>query len=164
MSRASLEDRAKGAERAPLRLDITKILEILPHRYPCVLVDRVTDVVAGASARGHKMVTYSELWSPGHYPHNPVMPGLLVLESLAQLAAILAFVSEPFDPRRSQLYLLGIDKAKLRHRVVPGDRLDLTVEVLQHRTNAWKFAAEATVDETLCARAELLASVVDRID
>jgi 3-hydroxyacyl-[acyl-carrier-protein] dehydratase len=151
-------------ERAPVRLDISKILEILPQRYPFVLVDRVTDVIAGESARGHKMVTHGELWSPGHFPRSPVMPGLLVLEALAQLAGILAYVSEPFDPSRSQLYLLGIDKAKLRHRVIPGDRLDLAVSVAQHRSNTWKFDAEATVDDTLCARAEFMASVVDRND
>ena len=158
--RAGQGDRA---ERAPVRLEISRILEILPHRFPCML-DRVTDVVAGVSICGHKMVTYGEFWCAGQSPRTPVMPGILVIEALAQIASILAYVTEPFDPTRSQLYLLGVDKAKLRHRVVPGDRLDMVAEVSQHRSNTWKFSAEATVDDTLCAQTDLLASVVDRDD
>ncbi len=156
--RAGQGDRA---ERAPVRLETGRILEILPHRFPCLL-DRVTDVVAGEAICGQKMVTFGEFWCTGSFPHTPVMPGILVIEALVQIASVLAYVSEPFDPTRSQLYLLGIDKAKLRHRVIPGDRLDLTASVVQHRSNTWKFSAEATVDNTLCAQAELLASVIDR--
>lgn len=148
------------AERAPVRLEISRILEILPHRFPCLL-DRVTDVVAGESIHGLKMVTYGEFWCTG-VSRTPNMPGVLVIEALAQIASVLAYVSEPFDPTRSQVYLLGIDKAKLRHRVIPGDRLDLFAQVVQHRSNTWKFSAEATVDDTLCAQTDLLASVVDR--
>jgi 3-hydroxyacyl-[acyl-carrier-protein] dehydratase len=150
-------------ERAPVRLEIARILEILPYRVP-YLLDRVTDVVAGELIRGHKMVTTGEFWCPSQFPRAPAMPGVLIIEAMAQLVSILAYVSEPFDPSRSQLYLLGIDKAKLRHRVVPGDRLDLFAQVSQHRSNTWKFSAEATVDDTLCAQADLLASVVDRDD
>ncbi len=154
---------AGRVEHAFVRLEIARILEILPHRIP-YLLDRVTDVVAGVSIRGHKMVTQGEFWCPVQFPRTPIMPGVLIIEALAQLVSILAYVSEPFDPSRSQLYLLGIDKAKLRHRVIPGDKLDLFAEVSQHRSNTWKFSAEATVDDTLCAQADLLASVVDRDD
>jgi len=107
------------------------------------------------------MVTFGEFWCPKQILHTPAMPGVLIIEALTQLVSILAYVSEPFDPSRSQLYLLGIAKAKFRHRVIPGDQLDLRAQVSQHRSNTWKFAAEATVNDTLCAQADLLASVVD---
>ncbi len=148
--------------RPTVTLDIPRILEILPHRYPFVLVDRVTDVVPFESARGLKMVSFNEPWASGHFPGRPILPGVLILEALSQLGAILAYVSEPFDPGRSLLYFLGIERAKFRHTVVPGDRLDLLIEVVQHGSNTWKLRGEATVEGTLCAQAELIASVTDR--
>lgn len=90
------------------------------------------------------------------------MPGVLVLESMAQIGGLLAYASEPFDASNSLMYFLGIDKAKFRRPVIPGDRLNLEVTVLHHRTNVWKFKGEAFVDGTLCAQGELLASVVDK--
>ena len=148
--------------RRGVRLHIPKILEILPHRYPFVMVDRVTELVSGEHIRGHKCVSANEPWCQGHFPGQPVFPGTLIIESLAQLSAVLAYASEPFDVSRSVMYFLGLDKVKFRNTVVPGDRLDLRVEVVQHRTNTWKFTGEATVDGLLAANAELLASVVDR--
>ncbi len=148
--------------RKSVKLEIKKILEILPHRYPFVLVDRVTDIVAGESIRGHKMVSANEPWCQGHFPDRPIMPGVLIIEALAQIGGILAYASEPFDASTSLMYFLGIDKAKFRHTVTPGDRLDLYVEVVQHRSNTWKLRGEATVEGTLCAQGELLASIVDR--
>ena len=143
-------------------LDIEKILEILPHRWPFIMVDRVTDVVPNEHIRGHKSVSMNEPWFLGHFPKHPIMPGVLVIEALAQIGGILAYASEPFDPATSLLYFLGIDKAKFRRPVIPGDRLDLEVHVIHHRTNVWKLRGEASVDGTLCAQGELLASVVDR--
>jgi 3-hydroxyacyl-[acyl-carrier-protein] dehydratase len=143
-------------------LDIQKILEILPHRYPFVLVDRVLEIESGKRIRGFKMVSYNEPWATGHFPGRPIMPGVLIIEALAQIGGILAYASEPFDSSSSLMYFLGIDKAKFRHTVTPGDRLDLEVEVLHHRTNVWKLRGDATVDGTLCAQGELLASIVDR--
>ncbi len=143
-------------------LEIDRILQILPHRYPFVLVDRVNDVTPFKRIRGHKSVSMNEPWFLGHFPSRPIMPGVLILEALAQLGGILAYASEPFDPQGSLMYFLGIDKAKFRRPVIPGDRLDLDVSVVQHRTNVWKFRGEALVDGTLCAQGELLASVVDR--
>ena len=143
-------------------LDIDRILQILPHRWPFVMVDRVSELVPNELIRGHKCVTMNEPWFQGHFPQNPVMPGVLVIEALAQIGGILAYASEPFDASSSLLYFLGIDKAKFRRPVVPGDRLDLEVKVIQHRTNVWKLQGEASVDGTLCAQGELLASVVDR--
>jgi 3-hydroxyacyl-[acyl-carrier-protein] dehydratase len=143
-------------------LDIDRILQILPHRWPFVMVDRVTELVPNEVIRGHKCVSMNEPWFLGHFPRNPIMPGVLVIEALAQIGGILAYASEPFDEATSLLYFLGIDKAKFRRPVVPGDRLDLEVSVMQHRTNVWKLKGEASVDGTLCASSELLASVVDR--
>lgn len=149
-------------DKPPLQLDIVQILQILPHRYPLVMVDRVTEVDPGKSILGHKSVAYNEPWFPGHFPQRPIMPGVLILECLAQIGGILAYASEPFDPSANLMYFLAIDKAKFRHTVVPGDRLDLRCDVLHHRSNVWKFKGQATVEGKLCAEGELLASIVDR--
>ena len=143
-------------------LDIERILTILPHRWPFVMVDRVTEIKPGERIRGHKCVTFNEPWFPGHFPSRPIMPGVLILECLAQIGGLLAYATEPFDASNSLMYFLGIDKAKFRRPVTPGDRLDLEVSILHHRTNVFKLKGEASVDGTLCAHAELLASVVDR--
>jgi 3-hydroxyacyl-[acyl-carrier-protein] dehydratase len=148
----------------PTTIDIDRILQILPHRWPFVLVDRVTEVVAHERIVGHKCVSMNEPWFLGHYPMRPIMPGVLILEALAQIGGLLAYASEPFDAQSSLMYFLGIDKAKFRRPVTPGDRLDLEVSVLHHRTNVWKLKGEAFVEGTLCAQGELLASVVDRVD
>jgi 3-hydroxyacyl-[acyl-carrier-protein] dehydratase len=151
-----------NARGKSVKIEIPKILEILPHRYPFVLVDRVTEIVPGELIRGHKMVSYNEPWCQGHFPGHPIMPGVLIIEALAQIGGILAYASDPFDSSSSLMYFLGIDKAKFRNTVTPGDRLDLEVRVLHHRSNVWKLKGEATVDGTLCASGELLASIVDR--
>ncbi len=143
-------------------VDIERILQILPHRWPFVLVDRVTEIVENERIRGHKCVSMGELWFQGHFPGRPIMPGVLILEALTQLGGILAYASDPFDASSSLMYFLGIDKAKFRRVVTPGDRLDLEVTVIHHRTNVWKLRGEASVDGTLCAQGDLLASVVPR--
>jgi 3-hydroxyacyl-[acyl-carrier-protein] dehydratase len=144
------------------RIDIHQILSILPHRYPFVMVDRVTSITPGKTIVGHKCVAYNEPWFPGHFPGRPIMPGVLILEALAQIGGILAYASDPFDASRSLMFFLGIDKAKFRRPVEPGDKLELRAEILQRRSNVWRFRGEASVDGTLSAEAELLASVVDR--
>jgi len=146
----------------PGQIDIHRILTILPHRFPFVMVDRVTEIVPQKSIRGLKAVAYNEPWFQGHFPGRPIMPGVLIIESLAQIGGILAYASDPFDTANHLMFFLGIDKAKFRHTVEPGDRLDLHVEVMQHRTNVWKLRGEASVDGATCAEAELLASIVDR--
>ena len=147
---------------AQTTIDIERILQILPHRWPFVLVDRVTEIVENERIRGVKCVSMGEPWCQGHFPSRPIMPGVLILEALAQLGGILAYATDPFDSTQAAMYFLGIDKAKFRRPVTPGDKLDLEVSVIHHRTNVWKLKGEASVDGTLCAQGELLASVVDR--
>jgi 3-hydroxyacyl-[acyl-carrier-protein] dehydratase len=148
--------------KPPTTIEIDRILQILPHRWPFVMVDRVTDVVPRERIVGHKCVTMGEPWAQGHFPARPIFPGVLIIEALAQIGGILAYASEPFDASSSLMYFLGIDKAKFRRIVIPGDRLDLEVSVIHHRSNVWKLRGEASVEGTLCAQGELLASVVPR--
>jgi 3-hydroxyacyl-[acyl-carrier-protein] dehydratase len=133
----------------PVSLEISKILNILPHRYPFVMVDRVTEAVPGKYIRGHKCVSFNEPFFQGHFPQRPIMPGVLILEALAQIGGILAYVSEPFDAKNNIMFFLGIG-------------MDLHVEVMHHRSNTWKFAGEVLVEGTLCTEGEFLASIVDR--
>jgi 3-hydroxyacyl-[acyl-carrier-protein] dehydratase len=144
----------------PTQIDIHRILQVLPLRHPMVLVDRVTELVPSQHIRGHKCVSYSEPWFQGQ--QRPVLPGMLILEALSQIGAILAYASEPFDPSNNLMYFLGLDKVKFRKTAGPGDRLDLFCEVVHHRMNVWKLRGEASVEGTLCAQGELLASVIDR--
>lgn len=146
----------------PTQLDITRILQILPHRHPMVMVDRVTELVPNQRIRGHKCVSYNEPWFGGHFPSRPILPGVMILEALSQIGGILAYASEPFDPSTNVMYFLGIDKVKFRKPVIPGDKLDLSCEVVHHGSNVWKLRGEASVDGTLCAQGELLATIVDR--
>ncbi|AKF08249.1 3-hydroxyacyl-ACP dehydratase FabZ [Sandaracinus amylolyticus] len=145
-----------------MELDVERILRILPHRSPFLLLDRVTELSPRKSARGLKCVTYNEPFFPGHFPGQPIFPSVLIVESMSQLLAVLVYASEPFDPGQKVLYFLGFDGAKFRRPVVPGDRMVLDVEITQRRSNIWKAHATATVDGNLCAQAELLAALTDR--
>ena len=109
-------------------------------------------------------MTYTEPFFPGHFPGRPIFPGVLILEALAQLVGVLAYASEPFDSSQKIMYFMGIDRARFRTAVVPGDRMVLDVEVIQRKSNIWKCSGTARVDEALCAEAELLAAIVDRED
>lgn len=144
--------------------DLAQILRILPHRAPFVLLDRVLDLQPRSSARALKCVTYNEPFFPGHFPGRPIFPGVLILEALAQLVAVLAYASEPFDSNVKIMYFMGIDKARFRTPVVPGDRMVLEVEVMHRKSNIWKCRGKASVDEALCAEGELLTAIVDRDD
>jgi 3-hydroxyacyl-[acyl-carrier-protein] dehydratase len=144
--------------------DLAQILRILPHRAPFVLLDRIVDIQPRRSARALKCVTYNEPFFPGHFPGNPIFPGVLILEALAQLVSVLAYASEPFDTNHKRVYFMGIDRARFRTPVIPGDRMVLEVELLQRKQNIWKCSAAASVDDALCAEAELLAAIVDRDD
>lgn len=143
-------------------MDIVEIQGLLPHRYPFLLIDRVVEWVAGESLTAFKNVSANEPFFNGHFPGHPVMPGVLILEALAQASAILAYKSEGMDPTRKVTYLMGIDKARFRKPVVPGDRLQLSVEVLRHKGMIWKQRGIATVDGARVAEGEFLATVVDK--
>jgi len=140
-------------------IEVRDILKILPHRYPMVMVDRVTEVIPGERITGHKCVAYNEPWFQGHFPAHPLMPGVLIVEAMVQIGGILAHASDPSQLPDKIVLFLGIDKARFRKPVVPGDRLDLTAVVLQRRGAVWKLKGEARVDGHLCAEAEMLAQV-----
>ncbi len=140
-----------------ISLDIHQILEHLPHRYPMLLVDRVLECEAGKSIKALKNVTINEPFFPGHYPHSPVMPGVLVIEALAQAAAILSFVTMDTKPNDQSMYhFVGIDNARFKKPVLPGDQMILDVTLTRSLRGMWKYAAKATVDGHLCAEAELM--------
>jgi 3-hydroxyacyl-[acyl-carrier-protein] dehydratase len=141
-------------------MDIHQILEYLPHRYPILLVDRVLDVVPGERITALKNVSVNEPFFPGHYPHHPVMPGVLIVEALAQTAAILSFKTlggKPDD--KSVYYFVGIDGARFKRPVTPGDQLTLEVSIAANKRGLWKFAGVAKVDGAVAAEAELMCTV-----
>ncbi|HKT31977.1 MAG TPA: 3-hydroxyacyl-ACP dehydratase FabZ [Gammaproteobacteria bacterium] len=138
-------------------LDIHAILRQLPHRYPFLLVDRVLECVPGKRLVAVKNVTINEPFFPGHFPHRPVMPGVLILEALAQATGLLAFASLGHAPRANELYyFVGIDKARFKKPVEPGDQVLLKVEYLWDKRGVWKFDTHAEVDGQLVAAAELM--------
>ncbi len=141
-------------------MDIHQILEYLPHRYPFLLVDRVLEVVPGERITALKNVTVNEPFFPGHYPHHPVMPGVLMIEALAQTAAILSFKTMGGKPDdKSVYYFVGIDGARFKRPVGPGDQLVMEVSIVANKRGIWKFAAVAKVDGNVAAEAELMCTV-----
>ncbi len=138
-------------------LDIYDILKRLPHRYPFLLVDRVLELVPGKSIRALKNVTYNEPFFPGHFPHRPVMPGVMIIEALAQTAGILAFVTAGVVPTEStRFYFAGIDKARFRRPVEPGDQLLLSAQLDRNLRGIWRLSVLAMVGEAEAAAAELM--------
>lgn len=138
-------------------MDIHEILKFLPHRYPIILVDRVVELEAGKRIVALKNVTINEPVFTGHFPHYPVMPGVLIIESLAQAAAILSFVSMSKKPDPDSVYYFaGIDGARFKRPVGPGDQMRLEVEILREMRGLVKFGARALVDGQVAAEAELL--------
>ena len=141
-------------------MDIHKILEYLPHRYPFLLIDRVLELVQGEKIRALKNVTINEPFFPGHYPHHPVMPGVLVIEAMAQASAILGFQTLTSRPdEKSVYYFVGIDGARFKRPVGPGDQLILDVSLLLTKRGLSKFSARASVDGLTVAEAELMCTV-----
>ncbi|MEW6416911.1 MAG: 3-hydroxyacyl-ACP dehydratase FabZ [Nitrospirota bacterium] len=141
-------------------MNIKEIQELLPHRYPFLLVDRIIEIELGVKVVGIKNVTINEEFFQGHFPGHPIMPGVLIIEAMAQVAGILAFRSGANVGK--SVYFMSIEKAKFRKPVVPGDQLRLEVNVLQHRGNVWKFSGNAVVEEKVAAEAEFTAMVTDK--
>ena len=151
-------------ESAPLvglTLDVNKIAELLPHRYPFLLIDRVLELDIGKRVRALKNVTVNEPFFNGHFPGKPVMPGVLMIEALAQAAAVLAYTSQPkaADGKPQIVYLAGVDNARFKRIVIPGDQLILEVVLDRIVRNIGKFTCRATVEGKLAVEATLIASL-----
>jgi len=143
-------------------MDIKTVLERLPHRYPFLLIDRVLECEVGKRILALKNVTINEPFFPGHFPHHPIMPGVMLIEAMAQAAAILAFESSKLRPDdKSVVYFLGIDEARFKSPVVPGDQLMLEARIERHLKGVWRFAAEARVGERLAAVAKMMCTLRD---
>ncbi len=143
-------------------MDVKEIQKLLAHRYPFLLVDRVLEIELGKKLVGFKNVTINEEFFQGHFPGHPVMPGVLILEALAQACALLAYKSSGLNPEDLVIYLMAIDNAKFRKPVVPGDRLTLTAEVVRVKGVIWKQRGVATVDGAVVAEADFLATAVKK--
>jgi UDP-3-O-[3-hydroxymyristoyl] N-acetylglucosamine deacetylase/3-hydroxyacyl-[acyl-carrier-protein] dehydratase len=151
----------RRAGRPAEEWDITAIMDIMPHRYPFLLVDRITRIEEGQSIEGVKNVTINEPFFQGHFPGHPIMPAVLILEAMAQVGGLLLLNSVD-DPAGKLMYFMGIDAARFRRPVVPGDQLRFVLKLLKLRSGTSKMRGEAFVDDQLVAEAELLATVVDR--
>jgi 3-hydroxyacyl-[acyl-carrier-protein] dehydratase len=140
-------------------IDILKLMKLLPHRYPFLLVDRIINIDGDTSGIGIKNVTMNEPHFQGHFPEQPVMPGVLIIEAMAQTAGAIC-INTVADGKPSLVYFMTIDNAKFRRPVVPGDRLEIHVRKLKKRGNIWRFACEAMVDSAKAAEAEISAMLM----
>jgi 3-hydroxyacyl-[acyl-carrier-protein] dehydratase len=143
-------------------MDINDILQHLPHRYPFLLIDRVTEFNAGESLVGYKNVSYNEPFFQGHFPERPIMPGVLILEAMAQATGLLAFKTVERGARRESLYfLVGMDKVRFKKPVEPGDQLVLRAKLLRSRRGIWVFDCESSVDGNIVATAQIMCTEQD---
>ncbi|MDX1296220.1 MAG: 3-hydroxyacyl-ACP dehydratase FabZ [Sulfurimonadaceae bacterium] len=147
-------------------IDVVEIQKILPHRYPFLLVDKVTDLNVGENLVAYKNVTFGEPIFQGHFPGHPIYPGVMILEGMAQAGGVLAFKSlgdlTEEEMASKVVYFMSIDKAKFRNPVKPGDRLEYRIGVIKHKGSIWVFDGKAYVDDKLVAEAELKAMIVDK--
>lgn len=143
-------------------MDVKEIRRFLAHRYPFLLVDRVTQFESGKSLTAIKNVSINEPYFNGHFPEEPIMPGVLIIEALAQATGLLGFRTMGEEPQQDTLYILvGVDKVKFKKQVVPGDQLELRAEVLRHKGKMWIFKTEAYVDGKLATTAEIKCAAVE---
>lgn len=142
-------------------VDIKGIMEMIPHRYPFLMIDKVIDIVSGQSATGIKCVTVAEPHFQGHFPEQPIMPGVLIIEAMAQTAAVLVVHSTGLESKGKVVYFMSIENARFRKPVVPGDVLNLDVETLRHRGNVWKMSGKAKVEGRVVAEATFAAMIAD---
>jgi len=141
-----------------MEMDIKKILDLLPHRYPFMLIDRVTDYQPGEYLNGYKNITFNEPFFQGHFPVKPVMPGVMIVEALAQATALLALETSPEDVegKETLYYFVGIDKVRFKGIVGPGDKLELYAKLIKKRMAIWTFDCEAKVDGQVVATAQIM--------
>ena len=143
--------------------DIQKVMEYLPHRYPFLLIDRVLACAPGDQLVALKNVTINEPFFQGHFPGQPIMPGVLVIEALAQATGLLSFCTMQADHKKKLYMLVGIDKARFRGQVMPGDQLRMTVTLKRNMRGIWMYDAKAEVDDRVVADAELMCSAQDKV-
>ena len=164
----SSKDAQAGQETSPdgrvssETLDLAGIMRAIPHRYPMLMIDRMVEIVRNESATGVKNVTMNEQFFQGHFPGHPVMPGVLIIESMAQTAAVLVVETLGADAMGKLVYFMTIDAAKFRRPVVPGDQLRVHVSKVRSRNNVWKFTGLARVDGVAVAEATFSAMIMDR--
>jgi 3-hydroxyacyl-[acyl-carrier-protein] dehydratase len=143
-------------------LDVNEIMKMLPHRYPFLMVDRIVEVDPGKRVVGLKNVTMNEPFFQGHFPGHPVMPGVLIVEAMAQVAGIMAYLAKGDELKDKVTYFMAIDNAKFRKPVVPGDQLKIVIETIFTKRGIWCVSGKAYVDETLVTEAELKATFADK--
>jgi 3-hydroxyacyl-[acyl-carrier-protein] dehydratase len=148
--------------RSGTTIDLQRVMQMIPHRYPFLMIDRVDDVIIGKSAVGLKNVTINEHFFQGHFPAQPVMPGVLIIEAMAQTAGVLVVHSLGQAFEGKLVYFLSVDNARFRKPVVPGDQLRIHVSKEHHRGTVWRFKGEAKVDGVLVAEATYAAMILDR--
>jgi 3-hydroxyacyl-[acyl-carrier-protein] dehydratase len=143
-------------------IDVQGIMDVLPHRYPFLFVDCITELEEGKRIVGIKNVTINEPFFQGHFPGEPVMPGVLIIEALGQTAGVLAYRDVGKEAEGKGVYLMSINRVKFRRPVVPGDQLRLELDVVKHRGMIWVFQGKAFVGDQLAAEAELMATIMDK--
>lgn len=143
-----------------LPISVERIMEMIPHRYPFLMIDKIIEMELGEQAVSVKNVTVNEPFFVGHFPGKPVMPGVLIIEAMAQTCAVLVVQTMGAEAEGKLVYFMSIEEAKFRKPVVPGDSLHIHVKKLQSRRNVWKFECEATVDDVLAAEATVCAMIV----
>ena len=155
-------DKTSVAASTATSVDIKRILQMIPHRYPMLMVDKVTEMVPAESAIGIKNVSINEPFFQGHFPSEPVMPGVLIIEAMAQTAAVLVVATFGGESEGKLVYFMSIDGVRFRRPVMPGDRLELHVKKVQNRGNVWKFEGKAIVDGKVAAQATFAAMIRDK--
>lgn len=148
-------------EEQPAVIDINGIMEMIPHRYPFLMIDKVTDIEPSKKATGIKCVTMAEPHFQGHFPVKPIMPGVLIIEAMAQTAAVLVVHSTGLESKGKVVYFMSIDNARFRRPVVPGDVVYLHVETLRQRGNVWKLSGKAKVNDQVVSEAVFAAMIAD---
>ena len=143
------------------RVDVQRIMEMIPHRHPFLMIDKVVDMVANQRATGIKSVSINENYFQGHFPARPVMPGVLIIEAMAQTAAVLVVHTLGPEAEGKLVYFMSVDNARFRRPVFPGDRLDVYVTKQRHRGNVWKFEGRAKVGDNLMAEAVFAAMILN---